>query len=372
MATADSKFSSIPFLLAGVASVLAVMPIVYFEYIQSVENTKHSASQNDYPAAHNTQALISRRELSGANRLGTDIDQLPPQANMDWAITPSDMGMPAWMTEGELSKFEEKYTFENKYKNEIEQSVSAMSNQVTHAELLDSTQTIENTKVKKQPRWAQQDLRVAKEAHTLFQQHRAPEAQARLREFIGQYPKSIWSRICYIKFLFKQQLWDTAYQQIIIALNATNQDRAFVKLLARWYVKRRAFTAAYQVLDQYNPVVMADTAPRHLSVTAVIDPEFIALQAALSQQTKQFEKAVYLYETLIEVQPDQFDYWLGLAAALDAMKQKQKAYYVYTSALNMVSSSDHRVKVIERNQHLWRYAAMRRYKLKQDIRSNMN
>lgn len=356
MATAGSKFSSTPLLMAGAVSVLALMPVGYFESIQREQSANTTAT-----------ASVLRVSVESVDSLDVQLDQLPLNTQMDWASEAPANDRPVWMTEDELA------SFENKYKNELEQSISSVADIEIQIEPLSPVRSVDNTSIVKQPQWMQQDLRVAREAQALFEQHRAPQAQKQLRAFIEQHPQSKWSRIRYIQFLFKQQLWDRAYEQILAALEATNQDRAFVKLQARWYVNHRAFAKAYQVLETYNPVAMqTDVDAKNMTVAAVVDPEFIALQAALSQQTKQFAKAVYLYETLIDVQPTQFDYWLGLAAALDAMQQKQKAYYAYTSALNMVSQSDKRLTVIERNQHLWRYAAMRRYKLKQDISSNVN
>jgi MSHA biogenesis protein MshN len=63
------------------------------------------------------------------------------------------------------------------------------------------------------------------------------------------------------------------------------------------------------------------------------DNDYYAFYAALLQRLARHAEASETYRVLVEQQPDNGLWWMGLAISLDAMKEMEDALYSYNRAL---------------------------------------
>ncbi len=88
--------------------------------------------------------------------------------------------------------------------------------------------------------------------------------------------------------------------------------------------------AGAQVLLESDPPTVAD------------DPTYHALLAGIYQKTGQYRQAAVIYQTLVAFEPDVTLHWLGLAVALDALRDRNGALLAFRRARS--SGNDNRVR----------------------------
>ena len=101
---------------------------------------------------------------------------------------------------------------------------------------------------------------------------------------------------------------------------------AFVTSLARLQLQQKKLAAATQTL------LRAETAGSN-------EPAYLSLLASSYQQQNRFQEAESLYQTLIQLQPEKAEHWLGLGICADNLQQPATALQAYQKALDQRSLS---------------------------------
>lgn len=102
------------------------------------------------------------------------------------------------------------------------------------------------------------------------------------------------------------------------------EDSEFRLMQARVFLSRGQSEQALRVLNGLNEVN---------------DIEYLSTQANIAQKVNQFDTAIGCYQKLVQIQPAQARWFLGLAIALDSNSQFEQALINYQTALALDSLS---------------------------------
>jgi len=165
------------------------------------------------------------------------------------------------------------------------------------------------------------------QAEALYQQaskaNNIQHAIGLLKQSLTLTPKKSNARLLLTRLLInageKQSATDLLDESLIIF----PQDSAFIMARAQLYLQEKNSESALQLLTQ-----------------TTIPPKneaYLALLAAAYQQHKSYTQSNIHYQTLVQLNANKAEYWLGLALAQDALNQKKAAYNTYQHALNLHS-----------------------------------
>ncbi|MBE0470885.1 MAG: tetratricopeptide repeat protein, partial [Methyloprofundus sp.] len=170
-------------------------------------------------------------------------------------------------------------------------------------------------------------LSMTQQAKSLYQQalkaNNTEQAINLLKQSLKLAPEQSNTRLFLTKLLIntgeKQAATDLLDESLAISPQAT----VFIMARAQLYLQEKNPQRALELLTQM-------TAPPQ-------NEAYLALLAAAYQQHKSYTQSSVHYQTLVQLNPDKAQYWLGLALAQDALNQKQAAHNAYQQALNLHS-----------------------------------
>jgi MSHA biogenesis protein MshN len=105
-------------------------------------------------------------------------------------------------------------------------------------------------------------------------------------------------------------------------------------------------------MDAGNLVLAREALSRNVPAIAS-DPDYHALYAAVLQKLAVHNDAAMIYRNLVDVQPDNGLWWMGLAISLEAISRNKDALFAYRNALNgqSLTPETHRY-IVERIRYL--------------------
>lgn len=267
-------------------------------------------------------AMISKSELAKAHPSEDKI--LVQAALVDSATTMPDKPHTSVLAESapESSAKRELTTLTEAVKSES-LSQEATPEQETPAKRQSNlTQSVEQQAVRKKSDRIIRDKELYDRASHLIQSGLEAQALSLLQENVtgeklDAYPGS---SALYAESLISAGEMKLA-EQFIVAYRAANpEDKSFVKQHVRLLIAEKEYSKAASLLNRY-------------SVPASIDSDYLALQASIYQQTAEWSLATEAYRQLIQVAPDQAEFWFGLALAQDAGGDSANAAGAYKRAL---------------------------------------
>jgi len=170
-------------------------------------------------------------------------------------------------------------------------------------------------------------LSMAQQANNLYQQasntNNPQHAIRLLRQSINLTPKQSNARLLLTRLLINAGEKQSAINLLDESLIIFPKNTAFIMARAQLYLQEKNTETALQLLTQIT--------------TSSKNEAYLALLAAAYQQSKSYSQASEHYQTLVQVNSNKAEYWLGLALAQDALKQKEAAYNAYQNALKLRS-----------------------------------
>lgn len=140
--------------------------------------------------------------------------------------------------------------------------------------------------------------------------------------------------------LIEQGQKDLAIDMLEDGLKKYPEHTDWSKLLARIYIDNKNFISSEEVLARTMPSISED-------------PEYHALYAATLQNLSKHEQAALTYRNLVQVQPNNGIWWMGLAISLEAISRKKDAMFAYRNALNgQLLTPDTQRFILERIRYL--------------------
>ena len=154
-------------------------------------------------------------------------------------------------------------------------------------------------------------------------------AQSQLNKVLVIEPNNIKARKKLASLLFAQGSYSQSEQVLIqgIELNPAQNDLRL--MLARLYTVQKESFKALNILVGFQPRSGNKT-------------EYLAYRASLAQQFKQTELAKSDYQILTNIEPDNAQWWLGLAIIRDQLGEITMALQAYNKA-NTLGQLDHSV-----------------------------
>ncbi|SHE22582.1 tetratricopeptide repeat protein [methanotrophic endosymbiont of Bathymodiolus puteoserpentis (Logatchev)] len=170
-------------------------------------------------------------------------------------------------------------------------------------------------------------LNTRQQAESLYQQalesNNSEQAMHLLKQSIELAPKHISSRLLLIRLLINSGEKQNAINLLDKGLVISPQNTTFIMARAQLYLQEKNSESALQLLNQVTMPAKNEA--------------YLALLAAAYQQHKSYIHSRTHYQTLVQLNANKAEYWLGLALAQDALKQKEAAYNAYQQALNLHS-----------------------------------
>lgn len=162
------------------------------------------------------------------------------------------------------------------------------------------------------------ELALAREVQRLFALGRGGEAAKQLENFIASNTKADMSRI----LLFDYYLGQTQISQAREVMEPEHSLSAatLAYMQAKMAMMSSGAAAAIALLEKQKP---------EKNITEIYN----TLLAGLYQKEKAHGKAVALYASLIEANPSNVTYWLGMGISRDALGEQQHALSAYNVVL---------------------------------------
>ncbi len=170
-------------------------------------------------------------------------------------------------------------------------------------------------------------LSMAQQANNLYQQasktNNPQHAIRLLRQSLKLAPKQSNARLLLTHLLINAGEKQSATDLLDKSLLIFPQNTAFIMARAQLYLQEKNTETALQLLTQIT--------------TSSKNEAYLALLAAAYQQNKSYPQARENYQILVQLNSNKAEYWLGLALAQDALKQKEAAYNAYQQTLKLHS-----------------------------------
>ena len=147
------------------------------------------------------------------------------------------------------------------------------------------------------------------------------KAERSLRQALAIEPAHIKSRELLSGVYIKQGRWVEVSELLRKGLVLSPGHRTFSKLYARALMQLQQNQRAISVLKQHAPPIKSD-------------PDYYALLAALYQRQKDHAAAVETYQNIVEIQPKNGVWWVGLGISLEALGKSEQASQAYFQARN--------------------------------------
>jgi|GEM_PF-3369079 len=158
-------------------------------------------------------------------------------------------------------------------------------------------------------------------AQILLEQRDISGAIMELREVLSLDEKHLDARLLLSSMLIEQRKVQEAIDVYKKGLLITPENPRLAEPLAHLLVQMGKVDQALQVLHQAAPPVN-------------INPEYHSFIAALQQQTGHHGKAIRIYQQIINTQPRNGKWWLGLGISLMAESRNKEALYAFKSSLH--------------------------------------
>jgi len=176
-------------------------------------------------------------------------------------------------------------------------------------------------------------------AFGLYQQGRVIDAEATLRDALVLAPDHIKVRTLAVQLMIEQGRLNEARELLLTGIKLAPQHYPYVQSLAHLLVGQGQIEWALQQME----------AAQHL---ATEDSNYLALLAWLYQRNDRHVEAARVYIDSLALNPEQGQWWLGLAISLQAQQDWQGAVEAYEYALAMGLEPGLRQYAIGRRQQL--------------------
>jgi len=153
----------------------------------------------------------------------------------------------------------------------------------------------------------------------------AAKAEALFEEVLLLKPEQKEARKQLAALWFGRQAYQGAINLLAQGLALAPNNRDFRLMQARLYLSQGNKEQAYRVLK-----AMPDT----------VNSEYQLALANTAQQLGKFDAAIYAYKILVQLQPQNARWWLGLGVAHDSNGQFNRAAQAYQSALGQGGLSE--------------------------------
>ena len=121
--------------------------------------------------------------------------------------------------------------------------------------------------------------------------------------------------------LSQQDHMDLAYSVLNEGLIQYPAQVEWIKMMARLLLKEGKVVEAKEILSKQTPALSTNT-------------DYYALQAAILQKLDEHNKSAKIYRDLLQVNPLNAIWWMGLGISLESMKRYEDALYAYQKASN--------------------------------------
>jgi tetratricopeptide (TPR) repeat protein len=155
----------------------------------------------------------------------------------------------------------------------------------------------------------------------LYNQHNDKAALQILANILYNTPNNSPAEQLLLTILLQNNKFSEALQEINHYLQRNPQDFKVRHLKPKILLANNNIAAAQEELENLN-------------ITASDDQENYELLANIYLQTKEFKAAGDLYEKLLEVDPNNGNFWIGYAVSLDELDYINSAANAYTQALH--------------------------------------
>jgi len=166
----------------------------------------------------------------------------------------------------------------------------------------------------------ERDRQQVQDALRLWAANEQNAALQALDAFAVEYPEAHQSRETLAKLLIERGDLAAAQQAADIGLMIAPQHDGYRKIRARLLLAEGAAAEAFSLLGTRPPALSAD-------------PEYHDLLASAALAAADYERAVLVYEQLLDRDETVGRWWYGLAAALDAQGRSNAAIQAYEQAL---------------------------------------
>lgn len=174
------------------------------------------------------------------------------------------------------------------------------------------------------------------QAINLATQGQNNEAIKRLTMFLKKHPASIPARKSLVELLLKQNDVSNAEGVIDVGLQQEPLYPSYVQLKAQILVDKGKLKQALSLLEKAQPPLEENL-------------DYHAFIAALYQRQNKFQLAEKLYERLVNQQPTNSIWWLGLGIARESLNKNKQALDAYTKA-NSTENLSPELKVYVENR----------------------
>lgn len=174
----------------------------------------------------------------------------------------------------------------------------------------------------------------------LYRQGQVAESLDLLYSVVKEDESNVQARATLALELLEQGQKELAVSLLQEGLQKFPKQSEWAKLLARIYIDEGNYTMARDVLGKEKPSIS-------------VDPEYHALYAAVLQKLSLHEEAALTYRDLVNINPTNGLWWMGLAISLEAISREKDAVFAYKNALNgqLLTPETHRY-IIERIRYL--------------------
>lgn len=172
------------------------------------------------------------------------------------------------------------------------------------------------TNVRQTSSIVKRERKLLDEVESLLQRGEIDEARSRLEQFLVSHPDSVRA----IERLFRLylQMGELDMAGGLLEYSSQLPPSTFIKLGAQLKVQLGNLNEAVRMLER--------------GVRNNEDPGYFALLAGLYQKTGRFRKATTYYRRLLNNDPEQGAYWLGLAVSLDSLGDYREALQAFKRA----------------------------------------
>lgn len=158
-----------------------------------------------------------------------------------------------------------------------------------------------------------------REALALITQGRVQEAQTALDETLRLDPRNLSARQVLLGLLLEAKRYPEAEQLLQDALQNNLSPANNAVALARVQIERGENVSALSTLEKYLPQASGSAA-------------YHGFYAALLQRAGRHTEAISQFQAALKAQPNQANWWLGLAVSLQAEKRNPEAEQAYLRA----------------------------------------
>lgn len=164
--------------------------------------------------------------------------------------------------------------------------------------------------------WHDEQLNIALEA---IEQGNEDIAETVLTQLLNKFPNAIDARETLSKLYLVQGDYNAASRLLDEGLRLQPNILSFNQLKARLFFEQNHPQQALILLQKFHPDIQKN-------------PDFYGLLAAILQSLDRLNESGNLYKVLVEIEPDNGQYWLGYAISLESKHNKTQAISAYTKA----------------------------------------